>query len=86
MSIQRFLESYGVRWKGLEELTKEEKDSGTELHPDTENFNVNQLIKDIDANQYEPKFRHYIPKEISIQTIANRVSELNEILLKENKN
>ena len=50
----------------------------------TDDFDVNRLMDDINNNHHDTKFRTYLPKEISIQTIALRVQELNQQVLKEN--
>lgn len=84
LKLQGFLESYGIRWKGIDELTSEELEKDEYANIDTENFQVNQLMEDINNNQYESKFRTYLPKEISLQTLANRIDDLNKQVLKEN--
>jgi len=63
-----------VRWKGIEELTEHEE-LGNKEYPelDIENFKANDLIEDINNNQYKSHFKTYLPKEIRIETLANRV-------------
>ena len=81
VKIQDFLSGYGIRWKNLDELDSKRLIGFGDI--DEENFNVNQLALDMEKNNKKLKFKVNLPKEVDINIIGLRVSELNSVVLKE---
>jgi hypothetical protein len=53
-------------------VNTDDQNTGSYPGMDTENFKVNKLMDDIGKNHYESKFRTYLPKEISLVTLASK--------------